>query len=224
METQLLIINYATIIGIVISMEEVLKGFGTIIAVVLLTLAPHIYKWFEKFFKKHSDYFTKNLVLRRQINDELREIRLKFSADRVCIFEFSNTDKSISNFPFEYLSCTFEQTNGQVVEIRDDWQKKHINNHVEFLELFASQEILYRILQSEDRNIPENVTMTFERQHIKTCLIYKLSKEVRNGFVALHFMTSEYEEDWDIEKGQHEQHRFLKMKAYNIVSLMKSLQ
>jgi hypothetical protein len=210
-----------------IELSDLFKGVGQFIAIFVATCIPYIKPRVEKWLKKHSDYFTHNLNVRKEINDHLNEIRIRMHADRVCLFEFSNTDKSISQYPFEYLNMTYEKVNvGSVAEIRDHWQKKHINSHVDFLGLFAGQEHRGVIIHSfaHDSGIPESVRLGLQAYNIDSCLIMKIHKELRYGFIAVHFINRQYKQRWDYVGGQHQDEEFLRMKAQQILQLMKSLQ
>jgi hypothetical protein len=208
-----------------IVLSEFLKGFGQLLGYSMIILIPWLAPRVEKWFKNKADYFGHNLKIRKQINDHLAEIRIALNADRVCLFEFSNTDKSISQYPFEYLNMTYEKVSASTSEIRDEWQKKHIKPHVDFLEMFSdSHGPMTMIIDSHDYRINEGVRMNLLAYNIESCLICKMHKELRYGFIAVHFINRSYKGRWDLVGVAHQDQERLKVKAHLILQLQKSLQ
>jgi hypothetical protein len=120
---------------------------------------------------------------------------------------------------------TFEKVNVSTAEIRDDWQKKHINPQVDLLRMFSDPNGPIAILvHADDISVPESVRLTLKAANIETCLIHKLHKEIRYGFVAVHFVNRQYSARWDVAGVTHEDQIRIKIACHQILLLMKDLQ
>lgn len=201
-------------------MSSVLENIGTIAGAALAILSPHIWKAAKNFVKHRSDYLSKNIKIRQQINEIVNEIRIRHGANRAMILEFSNTEKSTGGFPFEFGSITYEKVDNNVVAIKDQIQKMPIGNMLDWLSPLTDAE-RYHFFQLDDVANTDAVHFRMIELQVATIIFFKISTSIKDGVIALHYLQS-YEEDWD--KEYDECLSDMKFQANRIYQLMKTLK
>jgi hypothetical protein len=201
-------------------MSSVLENIGTIAGAALAVLSPHIWKAAKSFVKHRSDYLSKNIKIRQQINEIVNEIRIRHGANRSMILEFSNTEKSTGGFPFEFGTITYEKTDSNVVAIKEQIQKMPIGNMLDWLSPLAESE-RYRFFQLDDPVNPDAVHFRMIELQVATIIFFKITSSIKDGVIALHYLQP-YDEDWQEEYNECLQD--MKFQANRIYQLMKTLK
>jgi hypothetical protein len=204
---------------------SLIESIAQIIGYAVLVFSPTIVKEVKAFLKDKGDYFSKNLKVRRQIDEVVNETRIHMEGCRAYLMEFSNTEKSTGGFPFEFASITHEKLDGNVVPIKDRFQKVHIGALLEWLAPIEGETQRFFIYQNDDEQLPESVRFKMRELSISTCIYYKVSDRLKNGVLVLHF-THPYMEDWaesELVK-THYDNTYLRFHCNRIFQLMRSLK
>lgn len=206
-------------------MSGLMEDIGRIIGFSMIALYPHLSRKVKDYVKGKSDYLNSNSKLRRQIKEIIKEIRIHMEANRAVMVEFSNTEKSTSNFPFEFASITYEELDNNVVPIQQNVKKTPVSLLLDWTEPVENDNARFRIFQYEDITNTEFVNFRMKELSMSSIIVFKITNKLKDGFIGIHH-TQPYEEDWNTSdvKQANEDFIYLKFQCSRIYSIMKQLK
>ena len=195
-------------------MNQIAVIIGTILGAAWVVMAPTIHSSLKKRINKLRDVFNKNIAIRAKIDNIIKELLIKFDADRILIFEYSNTDRTINGVPFEFITATYEQTGENLTPISQGFRKVPASQ-------FAS--ILSRLSLSDRFTFAPSVLASKEENYypelykIKSNYNIKLTNNLVDGCMSIQFMR-EKKIFSDVELD------YIYMHCYEMYQLMKKLR
>lgn len=191
-------------------MENILQLF--IIAAV--AVSPAITKWGKDKIKKTGEAFSKNLKIRAEIAALVKEVQIRFDANRVSIFEYSNTEKAINGLPFDYVTMTYEETSHYTEPVGTNIRKIPIGQFAAILiEIDQAEKWVEHTLDHHNMDVVYNLKAfgVVKEYH------FKLTSHIRDGVMTIAFMREV--PDFDQEKIE-----YVKFKCWEIYNLMRKLK
>ena len=185
-----------------------------LIIVAAVAVSPAITKWAKDKIKKTGQAFSKNLRIRAEIAAIVKEIQIRFDANRVAIFEYSNTEKAINGLPFDYVTMTYEETAHYTAPIGHSMRKMPIGQFAAILmEIDQANKWVQHTL-----NHP-NVDVVYNLKSYDVVMEYhfKITNHLRDGVLSIVFM----KETPDFTP---EQIDYINFKCWEIYQLMKKLK
>lgn len=102
--------------------ESIFRIFGYVVAGFMAVSAQPIYR-FIKTRTRMLNWTNRKIDSQKFIYDKLGELRASLDVDRVAIIEFSNSEKSVSNFPFLFVTMTYERVSDHIAPIKEKMNK-----------------------------------------------------------------------------------------------------
>jgi hypothetical protein len=178
--------------------EEVLKDAGSFVAGAALVALPVFSKWAKNRFEK-VNFTGKKLDIAQLVSERLTEIRAEHHIDRLSILEFSNGDKSVSGFPFLFVTMTYEKCAQNIAGIKHLINKVPSSWYVEFNYHFTDKSVMYGYFFDDGRcKIGDGPEFMCEETAklllgfgVKSTWTFKLGHNISTGLLNIGF-TDEY--------------------------------
>jgi len=172
--------------------EDILKNLGYIIAGILAAISQPVYKWLKR---KGSllDWTNRKIDSQKLIYDKLGELRSWLDVDRTAIIEFSNTEKSVSNFPFLFMTMTYERVADHIAPIKERLHKIPSSWFVNFHSYLVPDNV-HRVTFIDDGSVlindqpvlfDENVIRSLKSYNMKSRTLVKLTKKIGDGVLEI---------------------------------------
>lgn len=172
--------------------ETLFKDIGYVLAGVAAALAQPLYKWLKR---KGSllDWTNRKIDSQKLIYDKLGELRSWLDVDRVAIVEFSNTEKSVSNFPFLFMTMTYERVADHIAPIKERMHKVP-SSWFANLHSYLVPDSVHRVTFVEDGSIiidnqtaiyDESVIRALKSYNMRSRTFIKLTKKIGDGILEI---------------------------------------
>lgn len=172
--------------------EDILKNLGYIIAGILAALSQPIYKWVKR---KGSllDWTNRKIDSQKLIYDKLGELRSWLDVDRVAVVEFSNTEKSVSNFPFLFMTMTYERVADHIAPIKERMHKIPSSWFVSFHSYLVPDGVR-RVMFIDDGAViiddkepiyDESIIRSLKSYNMRSRTLVKLTKKIGDGVLEI---------------------------------------
>lgn len=159
------------------------------------------------------------------IADILTEVRSTLSANRGCIYEFSNTKQSVTGIGFQFVNLTCETTDLHTGKIAAYFKEEHVANYPVMFNKLSQSDTEYVLHNITDVNIHPEIKAMMTMYGIRTMLMFKLVKsEIVHGLIGVHWSYDYYRadeievnvnelSDEDVYLLRNSAHQIMKLKA-----------
>lgn len=167
-------------------------GSPAAIANVVLFIIFVLYTFFQNRVKQYvrdfKDVLTRNTKIKAQIATIVYEMRLALHANRVNLFEYSNTDKSITGIPAEYTNCTYESVDITSASIKNKWIKVPTSHNTEWILAIegGTNPVVFT-----DGHASTEIRNTLLEDNIKQIISFKIGKSIKDGVIGIAFIHEE---------------------------------
>lgn len=161
------------------------KIIGVVLGGVLLVIGPALSQTLNSFFKRYLNPFSRNLEIRKQIDDLIHDIRVYVSASRVCLMEYSNTERAVNGMPFEFITMTYEKTDNYTTRIGKDFKKVHVGQFIQEMSQVHTSEHGWVKQTIQDANAEIKYNLNF--YNIATAYYFKITKDLKDGCLLVQF-------------------------------------
>lgn len=174
--------------------EDVLKLIGQTIGGALAVGLPVLYLWIQK-KAKTINWTKEKLDIQSIVNNRIVETRARTGVDRVAIWEFSNSDKTVTGFPFLFITMTFEKTAEYIANIRDKFNKVPASWFAPINGLFIPTDVKYGIFYDDGTVILDGETKSEKDDEIASLLraygimstaAVKLTNDISDGLMIIN--------------------------------------
>lgn len=197
---------------------------GVAVTAIGLYLVNEASKYIKKSIETRGKgkLFTRSVDVLREIKDITTEVRGRFQANRVAIFEYSNTETSIAGVPFKFINMTYESTDSNTVKLAAEFNKVPVATHIDTLSYLNSHPDRFILVNEGDSHVPEEMLLSLKQYNNKSIIHFKLSPQLYEGTMTIEFSNDRYDvSNVEVVKADVE---FLKVKAQRIKELMAKLK
>tara|TARA_R110000868_G_scaffold153065_2_gene378383 strand:+ start:303 stop:935 length:633 start_codon:yes stop_codon:yes gene_type:complete len=187
-----------------------------VVTLFIVTLVrPFLSEKITRLRKKLMRSFTESLEIRSKINDILFELMINYEANRVCLFEYSNSEKSIAGISFEFINITAERCDRHTASIMHEFQK---------MPVAAFSDQLLGIIKSSGINMidvntaSEDTAYSLRSYGMTGAVNLRITNKIEDGVVTLFYSgeNPKYPDPQDVFS--------IKAKLYELHHLMARLK
>lgn len=172
--------------------EDVLKLIGQTIGGALTVGLPVLYLWIQK-KAKTINWTKEKLDIQAIVNNRIVETRARLGVDRVAIWEFSNSDKTVTGFPFLFVTMTFEKTAEHIAHIRDRFNKVPASWFAPINSKFIPSDVKYGvvyddgtiILNGKNKEKDEELGSLLRAYGLTATVAIKLTGDISDGLLIV---------------------------------------
>lgn len=188
-----------------IDLTSITTNIEALVLAVLVLAGNRLLSWATDFFRDSNKLFLYKAYKAKVIKARLLELRLTLGAERACVFEFSNTERSLAGFPYTFMDMTHEDYDHKKIgSIAQYFRKVHVGNYPLTIGNIDKPEVRYRIYHNDEKDLPEEISDMMTVFGVRTSVMFRLHpNKLMYGTISLNFIDDYYRHEDDEVRPKH---------------------